>query len=423
MPSFSRTAFAVPGSGIRRIHEIALRMPDVLALAVGEPDQPVAPHVLEAASRAWLADDTDYTANAGIAPLREAIAAKLRRGNGLPVDADQVWVTPGATEALYLALSLVLEPGDEVLIPDPGYTTFTMAPRMLSAVPVPYRLDPDRAFLPDVAGLESQVTARTRAIIVNSPSNPLGVVFPERVLRELVSFAAAHDLWLISDEVYEAFTWGVPHVSPAAFDEDDRVLTVHSFSKTYALTGARVGSLVVPPGLDAVLRTYQEAIVSCVNTPAQHGALAAITGPQDAVGAAAAHYRDNLAAAPTGRRVLPVDRRVARQRRRRRPLGGAVPARAAGLGRAGQRVRCGGRGLDPGVCGGVEGDAARRPRPSSAHVRVRGGLTEELLRPGARVRRAEPRRLPQPGGVARRRWRSSGCPRSRRPAAQVRGSR
>ncbi|MCU1474362.1 aminotransferase class I/II-fold pyridoxal phosphate-dependent enzyme [Amnibacterium sp.] len=297
MPTFSRTAFDVPGSGIRRIHEIALRMPGVLALAVGEPDQPVAPHVLEAASRAWLADDTAYTANAGIAPLREAIAAKLRRVNGIPVDADNVWVTPGATEALFLALSLVLEPGDEVLVPDPGYTTFTMAPRMLSAVPVPYRLDPDRGFLPDVAALDAQVTSRTRAIIVNSPSNPLGVVFPEPVLRQLLAFASRHDLWLISDEVYEAFAWAVPHVSPAAFDEEDRVLTVHSFSKTYALTGARVGSLVVPLGLDQVLRTYQEAIVSCVNTPAQHAALAAISGPQDAVAAAGEHYRGNLTAA------------------------------------------------------------------------------------------------------------------------------
>jgi aspartate aminotransferase len=297
MPSFSRTAFRVPGSGIRRIHEIAIRMPDVLALAVGEPDQPVAPHVLAAASAAWLADDTDYTGNAGIPPLREALAAKLRAVNGIDVEADQVWVTTGGTEALYLALSLVLEPGDEVLVPDPGYTTFQMAPPMLSAVAVGYRLEPDRGFLPDLAGLEAQVTPRTRAIIVNSPSNPLGVVFPEPVLRELLAFASRHDLWLISDEVYEAFTWGVPHVSPASFDTEQRVLTVHSFSKTYALTGARVGSLVVPPGLGDVLRTYQEALVSCVNTPAQQAALAALTGPQDAVGTAAEHYRGNLAAA------------------------------------------------------------------------------------------------------------------------------
>jgi aspartate/methionine/tyrosine aminotransferase len=297
VPSFSRTAFGVPASGIRRIHEIALRMPDVLALAVGEPDQPVPPHVLEAASAAWLADDTDYTANGGIPPLREALAAKLRAVNGIDVDPEQVWVTAGGTEALFLALSLVLEPGDEVLVPDPGYTTFWMAPRMLSATAVPYRLEPERAFQPDLGALEALVTPRTRAIIVNSPSNPLGVVFPEPMLRGLLALAARHDLWLISDEVYEAFTWGTPHVSPASFDPDQRVLTVHSFSKTYALTGARVGSLVVPPGLGDVLRTYQEALVSCVNTPAQHAALAALTGPQDAVATAAAHYRGNLDAA------------------------------------------------------------------------------------------------------------------------------
>ena len=107
----------------------------MIALAVGEPDLPVAPHVLRAASEAWLEDDTRYTANGGIPPLRAAIAAKLRRDNGMDVGADQVWVTPGATEALYLALGLILAPGDEVLIPDPGYTTFTMAPRMQFAAP------------------------------------------------------------------------------------------------------------------------------------------------------------------------------------------------------------------------------------------------------------------------------------------------
>ena len=138
VPSYTQNALAVPESGIRRIHEIALTLDDVVALAVGEPDLPVAPHVLKAASAAWLADDTRYTANGGIPPLRAAIAAKLRRDNDMDVGAEQVWVTPGATEALYLALGLILAPGDEVLIPDPGYTTFTMAPRMQFAEPVPY---------------------------------------------------------------------------------------------------------------------------------------------------------------------------------------------------------------------------------------------------------------------------------------------
>lgn len=296
VPSYTANALAVPESGIRRVHEIALTLDDVIALAVGEPDLPVAPHVLAAASEAWLADDTRYTANGGIPELRAAIAGKLRRVNGIDVGADQVWVTPGATEALYLALGLILTPGDDVLIPDPGYTTFTMAPRMQFANPVPYRLSPDRAFLPDVADLEALITPRTRAIIVNSPSNPLGVVFPEAVVRQLVAFAARHDLWIVSDEVYEAFTYGLPHISPASIDPT-RVLTVQSFSKTYALTGGRVGFLVTPLLPGAVLRNFQEALISCVNTPAQRAALAALEGPQDAVAAAAEHYRGNLAAA------------------------------------------------------------------------------------------------------------------------------
>jgi aspartate aminotransferase len=297
MPRFTRTALAVPGSGIRRIHELAIRMPDVIGLAVGEPDQPVARHVLEAASAAWLADDTDYTANGGIAPLRLAVAEKAREQRGIPVDPEQVWVTPGGTEALYLALTLVLEPGDEVLVPDPGYPAFTTAPRMQSATPVPYRLDPANGFVPHVELLDRLVTPRTRAIIVNSPSNPLGVVFPEPVLRGLLDLARRHDLWVISDEVYEAFTYGTRHVSLAALDDEHRVLTVQSFSKTYALTGARVGVLLVPPGVDVTLRAFQEALVSCVNTPAQHAALAALTGPQDAVEVARRHYRGNLDAA------------------------------------------------------------------------------------------------------------------------------
>jgi aspartate/methionine/tyrosine aminotransferase len=296
VPSFTTNALAVPESGIRRIHEIALTLPDVVSLAVGEPDLPVAPHVLAAASDAWLADDTRYTANAGILPLRTAIAEKLRRVNRVDVGADQVWVTPGATEALYLALGLVLAPGDEVLVPDPGYTTFTMAPRMQFAVPVPYALDAEHHFLPRPGELDALVTPRTRAIILNSPSNPLGVVFPESVMRETVAFAARHDLWIISDEVYEAFSYDLPHISPASIDPT-RVLTVQSFSKTYALTGGRVGYLVTPPMPGDVLRNFQEALVSCVNTPAQRAALAAIEGPQDAVADAAVHYRGNLAAA------------------------------------------------------------------------------------------------------------------------------
>ena len=297
MPQLASHISAVPGSGIRRVHEIALQLPDVISLVIGEPDVAVAPHIVAAAKRAWDDDETNYTANGGIPQLRRAIVAKLARDNNIGVDTERVWVTIGATQALHQAMAITLDPGDEVLIPDPGYTTFTMNARMLGAEPVPYPLHPDAGFLPDIAALERLVTPRTRLLILNSPSNPLGTVIPEALQRELLAFAERHDLWIISDEVYEAFTWGEPHVSIASLDAGDRVFSVFSVSKTYAMTGIRIGYLVTPPGLADTMRTVQEASISCAPTPGQFAALAAIEGPQDAVAAARAHYRENLDAA------------------------------------------------------------------------------------------------------------------------------
>ena len=308
MPELSRHILSVPGSGIRRIHEIALTLTehgldDITMLAVGEPDLPVAAHIAEAAEAAWAADDTNYTANGGIPPLRAAIAAKHEREHGLRIPTERIWVTVGGTQALHQAMTLVLAPGDEILVPDPGYTTFSMSPRMLSAVPVPYALSAHTGFLPEPERIEALITDRTRAIIVNSPSNPLGTSVDEATARELLALARRHDLWVISDEVYEALTWTRPHVSLAAIDAIDsdglgeRVLGVFSTSKTYAMTGARVGWLTVPDGLSATMRTVQEAMISCVAAPDQRAALAAIDGPQDAVVAAREHYLGNLEAA------------------------------------------------------------------------------------------------------------------------------
>ena len=294
MPSLAPHIPSVPGSGIRRIHEIAITMDDVVMLAVGEPDVAVAPHIRAAASEAWNADSTNYTANGGIPQLRAAIVDKLAAVNGIHVDTEQVWVTVGATQGLHQAMTLLLAAGDEVLVPDPGYTTFTMNARMLDAVPVTYSLEPQRGFLPDLDELDSLVTDRTRAIIVNSPSNPLGVVYDEPTLRALLAFAKRHDLWVISDEVYEAFTFGSAHVSIASLDDDDRVFSAFSLSKTYAMTGARVGYLVTPRGLANTMRTVQEASISCVAEPDQYAGLAAILGPQDAVREAADHYAASL---------------------------------------------------------------------------------------------------------------------------------
>ncbi|MFJ3034175.1 pyridoxal phosphate-dependent aminotransferase [Curtobacterium pusillum] len=298
MPSLAPRIETVPASGIRRVFEQAAVLQqdgtDVAMLVIGEPDVPVAPHIGEAARRAWSEDRTDYTPNGGIAPLREAIREKLRRENRIEVDVEQIWMTIGATQALFQAMTLVLSPGDEVLVPDPGYTTFTMNAHIIGATPVPYQLSPAHGFEPDLQALEASITERTRAIVVNSPSNPLGSVFGEQTLRDLLALAKRHDLWVISDEVYEYFTYGTRHVSLASLDEDDRVFTAFSLSKTYAMTGVRVGYLVTPKGLGPVMRTTQEAMISCVAEPDQWAALAAIVGDHSAVQDAREHYRANL---------------------------------------------------------------------------------------------------------------------------------
>ncbi|WP_144759340.1 pyridoxal phosphate-dependent aminotransferase [Curtobacterium sp. 9128] len=301
MPSLAPRIDTVPASGIRRVFEQAALLQSggeaVTMLVVGEPDVPVAAHIGDAARRAWTEDRTDYTPNGGILPLRQAIQQKLLRENRIEADLEQIWMTIGATQALFQAMTLVLSPGDEILVPDPGYTTFTMNAHILGATPVPYRLEAERGFEPDLGALEASITERTRAIVVNSPSNPLGSVFGEDTLRSLLALAKEHDLWVISDEVYEYFTYGTRHVSLAALDEDDRVFTAFSLSKTYAMTGVRVGYLVTPKGLGPTMRTVQESMISCVAEPDQYAALAAIVGDHSAVRDAREHYRANLAVA------------------------------------------------------------------------------------------------------------------------------
>jgi aspartate aminotransferase len=226
--------------------------------------------------------------------LRAALAADLTARQGVTTAPSQVVVTAGGMQALHLALALTAGPGDEVLVPDPGWPNFAMATELLGATPVRYPLPPERGFRPDPAALAALVTERTRALVVNTPSNPLGSVLPAPEVEALVRFAEDADLWLLSDECYDALVFdGAEHTSARRFDAPGgagRVVGVHSFSKTYAMTGVRVGWLVAPEPFAAQAATVQEAVVSCVNEPAQLGAVAALTGPQDAVGAARASY-------------------------------------------------------------------------------------------------------------------------------------
>ena len=288
----SSIASSMPVSRIREIMELAWADPEAIHLEVGEPDFPTPEHVVEAAHRAALAGLTRYAPNAGVPELREALADKVARRNGYGAHPEQVVVTQGGIQALYLALRALLEPGDEVLLPDPAWPNYRMIAHLLGARVLSYPLVAEGGFLPRLEDLERLATPRTRAMLVNSPSNPLGTVVPAELMKGLLAFARRRGLWLVSDEVYDEIVFDDAFVSAGSLaDPGDRMVSVYSFSKVYAMTGWRVGYLVAPPDMAKILTGMQEPIVSCVNTPAQMAALAAVTGPQDVVREMCEAYR------------------------------------------------------------------------------------------------------------------------------------
>jgi len=291
MKPLAKTAQEMPRSGIRVLLDLAVTMPDAIHLEIGQPDFPTPAHIVAAALQAAQQGFTKYTPNAGLPSLREAIAEKVRRENGLLATVDNVIVTTGGMGGLYSAFTAVLDPGDELLVPDPGYPNYAMIATLCRARVVRYPLDAGSGFQPCPDALSHLVTPRTKALVVNSPSNPTGSVIPAESMAALVAFAREHDLYLISDECYEKIVFGVRHVSPALFDEDGRVLSIFSFSKTYAMTGWRVGYAVVSPEIAAIFVKLQEATVACASSVSQKAAEAALSGPQDCVEAMTHTYR------------------------------------------------------------------------------------------------------------------------------------
>jgi aspartate/methionine/tyrosine aminotransferase len=179
-------------------------------------------------------------------------------------------------------VAAIAEEGDEILIPDPGWPNYVAMIELARVVPVRYRLEPEQGYRPDLAAMEAQITPRTKAIIINNPSNPTGGVFDEATVRDLVALARKHDLWLISDEVYEDLIFAGEHVPAARFDSE-RVITISGVSKSYAMTGWRIGWAITNPDLVALCGKIQEALVSCPSAPSQAAAEAAVRGPQDVV--------------------------------------------------------------------------------------------------------------------------------------------
>jgi aspartate aminotransferase len=292
---------AMPRSGIRAIMELALERPGTLNLGFGEPDFDTPPHIVEAAARAARDGKTRYTASRGIPELREAAAARLRERNGMDVTAGQVIATVGGVQAVFAALAALCDPGDAVLVPDPAWPNYAAHCVLLGLRVVRYRLDPAAGFEPDAEELDA-AAAGARLMIVNTPSNPTGGVWRREAVEGALRIAERHGLWVIADEVYDEMAFDGEHVPMAPLDADGRVIAVYSLSKTYAMTGWRLGYLAAPSDLVDVLGKVPEALVSCPSAPSQWAGVAALTGPQDCVAEMRAAYRSRRDLAVTALR-------------------------------------------------------------------------------------------------------------------------
>lgn len=283
MKALAANRLSLPTSGIRDIMRASASIPGAIHLEVGEPSVTTPAHVREAAFRAMNEGYTHYTHNAGLPSLREAIIGWLGQAHGVDRDAHEVVVTPGAVTAIATTIMAIAEVGDEVLIPDPGWPNYEQMLINQETVPVRYALAPEHGFRPDLDELAHLVTNRTKAIIVNSPSNPTGAVLSTSDLVALLRFAERHDLYVVSDEVYDQIVFEGVHASMLAVGDTDRVISVFSFSKTYAMTGWRVGFCVAPPPIAGIVSKLQEPLVSCASSVSQKAAEAALLGPQDFV--------------------------------------------------------------------------------------------------------------------------------------------
>ena len=285
----------MPRSGIRRLTDAVMADPDmadVIQLGFGQPQEPTDDRIRKAIRRASLRRTFAYTPNAGMVELRRAIQAKLAARNRVTAEIDDIYVTPGATYGVAVTLGCLLNAGDEVLVPDPGYPNFAAAVRHHGGTVRLYELDAEHGFLPDPDQLERLTTPAIKAMIVNSPGNPTGAVIPHELMTRLVEMTRDHGIWLISDEVYEAYVYdGNQSVSPMALDDSDHVVGLYSCSKSYNMTGLRVGYVVTrSPALQRALLNAQELYISCAPSVSQEAALRALSDCDDVLAWMRSHY-------------------------------------------------------------------------------------------------------------------------------------
>jgi len=280
-------------SGIRRIMDSATA-PEILHLEVGQPNFATPEPVIRAACEAAVDKDgryTRYTPNLGYASLRNAIAKKLKKENGIHTSEDQILITPGSNYAIMIAFSVLLNEGDEVLVPDPGYVNYTALPPQYGGVVKPYPLHESNGFVPRVEDITERITPKTKMIVHNSPSNPTGAVCSESFAKELVDIARFHGFYILSDEAYEHVLFEGTHISPAQYDKDGNVVSIFSFSKSYAMTGWRVGYVVCSEPIARSLEKQQELCVSCAPSISQKAAEAALEMNHQYIDAMVEHYR------------------------------------------------------------------------------------------------------------------------------------
>jgi aspartate/methionine/tyrosine aminotransferase len=264
----------------------------VIHLEIGEPDFPTAPHIVEAAVEALRAGHTHYVPAPGILPLRQAVAAFLERTGRMRVTPDRVIVTPGAKPIMFFTILALAGEGDEVLYPDPGFPMYESITSFAGAVPVPVPLRERHGFRIDTGELERLITDRSRLLIINSPHNPCGSALTREDCEAIAAIALRHDLTVLTDEVYWAIRYGHEHASVLDVDGmADRTILLDGWSKTFAMTGWRLGFGVFPPALVEPVTRLAINSVSCTCAFSQYAAIAALEGPWEPVEAMVAEFR------------------------------------------------------------------------------------------------------------------------------------
>ena len=276
---------AVPPSGIRKFFDIAAQMQDVISLGIGEPDFVTPAHIRQAAVDSIVAGKTAYTSNSGLWELRDAIATHLQQHYQLRYDPHhEILVTVGVSEALQQAMLAVINPGDEVIVPEPCFVAYPACVTFAGGVPVMVPTTAANEFAVDPAAIAAAITPRTKAILIGYPNNPTGAVCDVATLQAVVDIAVAHDLLIFSDEIYDRLVYGVQHVSVAGLaGARDRTILMGGFSKAYAMTGWRLGWVCAPPDIsEAVRKVHQYGIMSAP-TAAQYAGLQALLHGEDDV--------------------------------------------------------------------------------------------------------------------------------------------